>query len=87
VYVPGFTRAGLVQGNKVQNCIASGYKDTLPVTESSWIDNVAILNGPLSNQDNNYEINFGGPAPVDEAVQSLVPTMTNKYGNLAIKKS
>ncbi len=87
VYVPGFTRDGLVQDNKVDNCRVSGYRDDRVPTESIWTENTAVLNGPAPTKDQNYVIEWDGLDPIDEGTVQQYPASTNKYHNLAIKKS
>ncbi len=91
VYVPGFTRCGLVQQNKVDNCRVAGYrdnnddKDMNPVnTSSAWVDNVAFNNGTPASAAANYAINWAGVAPVMAGDLANYPTGDEKVFNVSL---
>ena len=87
--LPGRSKDGLIQENKVDNCILAGYENniinapglttTYPDTASAWLNNVALLNGI------NYKIRWSGPAnPIDCGTIGSIPAAGNKYYNLSL---
>ncbi len=88
VYIPGFSRNGLIQDNKVDNCSISCYQDDAPVTSSAWVNNTAFNCGtPPSippSSETNYTINFAGCRPIDVGSLEAYPKDGHKYLNLSL---
>ncbi|MBS0635824.1 MAG: hypothetical protein JSR37_10215 [Verrucomicrobia bacterium] len=88
VYIPGFSRNGLIQNNKIDNCSISCYQDDADTTLSGWVNNTAFNCGsPPSvppQSTTNYDINFAGVRPVDVGSLSAYPVGGNKYYNLSL---
>lgn len=79
---------GLVQDNRVTNCLISGYQDDRCPTASAWINNVALLNGTYygaPSHEANYRIKWPKKkAMVDEGTLGKYPKCSNKYYNLSL---
>ncbi len=88
VYSPGFSRNGLIENNKVDNCTISCYEDDAPVTSSAWVNNTAFNCGtPPSippSSTTNYTINFAGCRPIDVGSLEAYPKNGHKYFNLSL---
>ena len=86
VYVPGFTRNGVIQENKVENCTVSGYRDENSTSANLWINNTAFNNGPSPAHDENYSITFPGifSDKIDTGSLTNFPVSEGKYRNVSI---
>ncbi len=80
-----FSEHGLIQNNKVDNCILSGYNDlSLLTTNCSWINNTAFNNGSPSTVLTNYSINWAGVPPITEGDFVNYPIGSEKAYNISM---
>ncbi|MCE5292997.1 MAG: hypothetical protein LLF94_00100 [Chlamydiales bacterium] len=84
VYIPGFSKNGLIQNNEVDNCSISCYQDDQDTTSSAWVNNTAFNCGVMPTQFTNYDIDFAGVRPVDAGTLTAYPVGGNKYYNLSL---
>ena len=80
---PGYTKYGIVQDNKVDNCLLSGYEDVKDTTDNIWVNNNAYNNGPTPAHDENYKIQWSGVVPVLTGDLASYPTGCEKAYNLS----
>ena len=80
---PGFSENGVIQDNKVDNCLISGYQDDKEPTSSIWVNNNAYNNGATPSHTENYDINWSGVVPVLTGDLANYPTGSEKAYNMS----
>jgi hypothetical protein len=84
VYVPGFSKDGVIMNNTVDNCTVSGYQDDKPTTSSAWVNNFGFNSGTPASADANYDIAWAGSAPVYAGDLADYPTGSAKAYNVSL---